>query len=93
MSDAREADGLVGEVDSLTRRLLHTSQHSRCPIWLAGRVQNDVNALRAAAGLPEFGWNDSVPDEEVGQCAVHVEDCAGQHTHSPPVMGTGRGLR
>lgn len=54
------------DVDRITRRLLHTSQHNRCVIWVAGRIQEDVNALRAAVGLPEFGWNDAVPDEEVG---------------------------
>lgn len=71
----------VEDTDRLTRRLLHTSQHNQCVIWLGGRIQEDVNALRAAAGLPEFGWNDSVPDEEVGRCTVHAEGCAGQHTH------------
>lgn len=40
-----------------------------------------------AAGLPRFGWNDAVPDEEVGRCSVHAVDCEGQHTHSPPVPG------
>lgn len=78
----------VMTIHRFTRRLWHTSQHSQCKIWLAGRIQDDVNALRAAVGLPEFGWNDSVPDEEVGRCAVHVHDaCAGQHTHNPPVRG------
>jgi hypothetical protein len=78
-------------VERHTRRLWHTSQHNRCIIWLAGRIQADVNALREAVGLPELGWNDSVPDEEVGRCAVHMDDdCAGQHTHNPPVRGTER---
>ncbi len=71
----------AAEVDRLTRRLLHTSQHNKILIFLAGRIQDDINELRVAAGLPEFGWNDSVPDEEVGRCTVHAEDCAGQHTH------------
>lgn len=74
-------EGDRAAVDRATRRLLHTSQHNRSPIWLAGRIQDDVNRLRAAVGLPEFGWNDSVPDDEVGRCAVHVEGCAGQHSH------------
>lgn len=79
----------VAAVDRFTRRLLHTSQHNRCVIWLAGRVQDDINGLREAVGLEPFGWNDAVPDEEVGRCAVHTEDdCAGQHTHNPPVLGT-----
>lgn len=69
------------DVDRLTRRLLHTSQHSKIQIFLAGRIQDDISELRAAAGLPEFGWNDSVPDEEVDRCTVHAEDCRGQHTH------------
>jgi hypothetical protein len=70
-----------------TDRLWHTSQHSRCPIWLADRIQDDVNALRTAVGLSEFGWNYWVPDEEVGRCSVHPEGCNGQHTHNPPVRG------
>lgn len=76
------------EVERVTRRLWHTSQHQGCLIWLSGRIQDDVNALRAAVGLAEFGWNDSVPDEEVGRCAVHHDDyCAGQHAHNPPIRG------
>jgi hypothetical protein len=77
-------------IDRITRRLWHTSQHRKCPIWLAGRVQDDVEALRAEFGLPEFGWNDAVPDEEVGRCSVHPENCIGQHTHNPPVPFRGR---
>lgn len=69
------------DVDRVTRRLLHTSQHNRCVIWLAGRIQDDINELRRVAGLDEFHWGDFVPDEEVGRCTVHAEDCAGQHTH------------
>jgi hypothetical protein len=75
---------LTEDVDRLTRRLLHTSQHDQCVIWVARRIQEDINELRAAAGLPVFGWNDAVPDVEVARCSVHVVDCAGQHTHSPP---------
>lgn len=71
----------VALVDVLTRRMLHTSQHIRCPIWLAGRLQEDANAARIAVGLEEFGWNDAVRDEEVGRCSVHPENCEGQHTH------------
>jgi hypothetical protein len=68
-------------MDRLTRRLLHTSQHNKCPIFIAGRIQDDINALRSMAGLPEFAWGDWVPDEEVQRCTVHAEDCAGQHAH------------
>lgn len=71
------------DIDRATRRLWHTSQHDKCTIFLGGRIQEDVNVLRRTAGLPEFGWNDSVPDQEVGRCTVHSEDCAGQHTHGP----------
>lgn len=78
----------AGIIDRYTRRLWHTSQHNRCAIFIGGRVQDDVNGLRAAVGLPEFGWNDSVPDEDVERCSVHTDDdCKGQHTHNPPVPG------
>jgi hypothetical protein len=77
----------VEDVDRFTRRLLHTSQHNRCVIFIAGRIQEDINELRRAVGLPEFGWHDAVPDEEVGRCSVHPDDCKGQHTHNPPVYG------
>jgi hypothetical protein len=72
------------EIDQLTRRLLHTSQHDKIPIFLSTRIQDDINRLRRSSGLPEFGWGDAVPDEEVGRCTVHADDCAGQHTHKPP---------
>ena len=75
----------AADVDRFTRRLLHTSQHSRCVIWLSGRLQDDIGAIRIAVGLEEFGWNDAVPDEEVGRCSVHPTECEGQHTHDPPV--------
>lgn len=72
----------VADVERLSRRLWHTSQHNGCPIFIGGRVQDDVNELRAAAGVDGYGWVDSVPDEEVGRCTVHAEDCSGQHTHA-----------
>lgn len=71
----------AADVERLTRRLLHTSQHGRIPIFLAGRIQDDIDELRVAAGLPRFGWGEAVPDQEVGRCTVHAEDCAGQHIH------------
>lgn len=79
---------LVTAVDRYTRRLWHTSQHDKAVIWLGGRIQEDVHDLRAAFGLPGLGWNDSVPDEEVGRCSVHIDGCAGQHTHTPPIPHT-----
>lgn len=79
---------VCAEVERVTRRLWHTSQHNCMIIALGGRIQDDVNELRAAFGLPDFGWNDWVPDEEVNRCAVHVDDaCVGQHTHNPPIRG------
>jgi hypothetical protein len=72
---------LAQVVDRVTRRLLHTSQHNGCVIFIAGRIQEDIDELRRAAGLAEFGWNDTVRDEEVGRCSVHSEGCEGQHTH------------
>lgn len=80
MSDLSE---LVSAIDRATRRLLHTSQHDYCVIFIGGRIQEDIAELRAAAGLPEFGWNDSIPDQEVGRCSVHSQHCEGQHTHEP----------
>jgi hypothetical protein len=71
----------AGRVDQWTRHLLHISQHSRMTIGLAGRIQAVAGEMREAAGLPGFGWNDSVPDAEFGECSVHVEDCQGQETH------------
>ena len=79
-----------GDIDRFTRRVWHTSQHNKCVIWLSGRLQEDANQLRVAAGLAEFGWNDAVDDEEVGRCSVHPDDCVGQHTHNPPVPGRAR---
>jgi len=86
-------DNLTREIDRITRRLLHTSQHNKCVIWLSGRIQDDINELRRTAGLPEFGWGDAVPYEEVGRCTVHTEDCGGQHTHNPPVFFNGERSR
>lgn len=80
-------------LDRFTRRLWHSSQHGRCPIWLAGRIQDDVNELRDEFRLPKFGWDDAVPDEEVGRCSVHPEECSGQHTHNPPVTFRGEDER
>lgn len=68
-------------IDRATRRLLHTSQHNACPIFIGGRIQDDINDLRRAAGLSEFGWGDCVPDAEVNRCTVHSDNCAGQETH------------
>jgi hypothetical protein len=78
------------DIDRLTRRLLHTSQHNKIPIFLAGRIQGDIDELRRTAGLPEFDWDSAVPDAEVGRCTVHAEDCAGQHTHTQPVPFIGK---
>lgn len=74
------------EINRISRRLLHTSMHNKIPIWIAGRIQEDVNELRRTASLPEFGWGDFVPDEEVKRCTVHTtSDCEGQHMHSLPL--------
>jgi hypothetical protein len=76
-----ERETVVRHIEVTTRRLLHTSQHSRCPIFIGGRIQDDINELRRAAGLLEFGWGDAVPDAEVGRCSMHGATCAGQETH------------
>lgn len=76
-----ELQRLRETVERMSRRLLHTSQHNKSPIFIGGRIQDDINELRRAAGLPEFAWGDSVPDAEVGRCTVHSEGCAGQETH------------
>ena len=78
---------LAKVVDRATRRLLHTSQHNGCVIFIAGRIQEDIDELRRTAGLSEFGWNDSIRDEEVGRCSVHSEGCEGQHTHPESKRG------
>jgi hypothetical protein len=78
-SVGREVDRAM--TDRWTRHLWHTSQHNRMVIGLAGRIQEVVDEMRAAAGLEPFGWNTAFPDAEFGQCTVHVEDCAGQETH------------
>ena len=69
------------DVDHWTRHLLHVSQHNRMVIGLGGRVQRIAEDMRAAVGLPAFGWNDCVPDAEFGECSVHVEGCQGQEIH------------
>ena len=71
----------VEDIDRWTRHLLHVSQHNRMVIGLGGRIQRLAGEMRAAAGLPAFGWNDAVPDAEFGECSVHVEGCRGQETH------------
>jgi hypothetical protein len=79
---AGKTDGIfVRQVDDWSSHLWHTSQHNRMVIGLAGRLQALANEMRVAAGLEEFGWNTSFPDERFGECSVHVEGCAGQETH------------
>lgn len=68
-------------IDEWSKHILHVSQHSSMVIGLAGRLQGIANEMRATAGLPEFGRDDFVRDEIFQQCSVHVEGCAGQHTH------------
>jgi hypothetical protein len=72
----------VTDIDRWTRRLWHISQHSRMVIGLAGRIQAVANEMRRDAGLPKFGWSDSIPDAEFRECSVHVENCSGQETHN-----------
>jgi hypothetical protein len=50
-------------------------------IDLGGRIQQVVHDMRAAAGLPEFGWNTAFLDAEFGECTVHAGGCGGQETH------------
>jgi hypothetical protein len=69
------------DIDRWTRHLWHTSQHNRMTIGLAGRIQQQVDAMRETAGLPAFGWDTAFPDAEFGECSVHVEGCQGQETH------------
>ena len=69
------------QADRWTRHLLHVSQHNNMPIALGGRLQRVASEMRQAAGLPEFGWNDAIPDAEFGECSVHVSGCHGQETH------------
>lgn len=68
-------------MDGWTRHLWHISQHNHMIIGLAGRIQDIVEQMRAAAGLPEFGWDTAFADSEFGECSVHVSGCPGQHTH------------
>jgi len=75
---ARLRDG----VSSWSRHLLHASQHNNMQIALGGRIQGVAAEMREAVGLPEFGWNDTVPDAEFGECTVHASSsCRGQETH------------
>jgi hypothetical protein len=75
---ARLRDG----VNRWSRHLLHTSQHGSMQIALGGRIQGVAEEMREAVGLPEFGWNDAVPDAEFGECSVHASgSCRGQGTH------------
>ena len=69
------------DIDRWTRHLWHTSQHNRMVIDLGGRIQQVVHDMRAAAGLPEFGWNTAFLDAEFGECTVHAGGCGGQETH------------
>lgn len=69
-------------VNGWSRHLLHTSQHNNMQIALGGRIQRVADEMREAVGLPEFGWNDAVPDAEFGECSVHASgSCRGQETH------------
>lgn len=71
------------DVDRWSRHLLHTSQHNGMPIFLGGRLQEQANEMRRASGLEPFGWGDTFPDAEFGECSVHSNGCAGQETHAP----------
>jgi NTP pyrophosphatase (non-canonical NTP hydrolase) len=42
------------QIDEWTRRLWATSQADRMVIFLAGEIQEVVDEIRAAAGLPEL---------------------------------------
>lgn len=83
--DVMEALGPI--IDEWSSHLWHTSQHNRIPIALMGRLQRQAQAMREAAGLEPFGWNTAFPDARFGECTVHLDDCAGQETHDPPVPG------
>lgn len=69
------------EVDEWSKHLWHMSQHSRTPIFLAGRLQKQAQEMRKAVGLKPFGWNYFVPDAMFKECSVHSENCEGQETH------------
>jgi hypothetical protein len=78
----QELARLRDAVNAWSRHLLHTSQHNNVQIALAGRIQGVAGEMREAVGLPEFGWNDAVPDAEFGECTVHASaSCRGQETH------------
>lgn len=70
------------DVDRWSRHLWHTSQHNGMPIFLGGRLQEQANEMRRAAGLVPFGWGNAFPDAEFGECSVHSDGCAGQETHA-----------
>lgn len=72
----------ASRIDEWSAHLWHVSQHNRMVIALAGRLQDLANEMRRSVGLPEFGWNTAFPDARFRECSVHVEDCAGQETHS-----------
>jgi hypothetical protein len=78
----QELARLRDSVNTWSRHLLHTSQHGNMQIALGGRIQGVAEEMRQAVGLPEFGWNDAVPDAEFGECSVHASGgCRGQETH------------
>lgn len=72
---------MPADIDRWTRHLLHVSMHNKMIIGLGGRIQDIAQEMRAAIGLPAFGWGDWIPDAEFGECTVHVEGCRGQETH------------
>lgn len=77
-----DIDEWSAHIDEWSAHLWHVSQHSRMVIALAGRLQDLANEMRRSVGLPEFGWTTAFPDARFGECSVHVEDCAGQETHT-----------
>lgn len=81
MSEQDSTTASIQDIDRWTRHLWHVSQHNRMVIGLGGRIQRIVHEVRAAVGLPEFGWNTAFPDAEFSECTVHVEGCPGQETH------------
>lgn len=78
-----EKDAL--DVDRWSRHLWHTSQHNRMPIFLGGRLQDQANEMRRAAGLEPLNWGDAFPDALFGECSVHSDECQGQETHGRPL--------
>lgn len=47
------------DIDQWTRRLFRTSQDDKIITRLSGEIQEVVNEMRKAAGLPLFGWGDT----------------------------------